>query len=205
MAMREMLVFFFAIITQAHLLFDINKNLDDLYPTYKLIEDTIKNDPKLIFKIKKSFFPAMNYRYWQVDGAEVVPISACMALHPDTEQDLRAQCNITGKFGEKLVEKPTPASDCWKFHWTNSLLMNLIPGDMLLAMDPILTSLIYSDIVRSLHTRGLTLILTVNITSSPTICHEPVDVVEQSFALYLTSVSVFISLIQGAPWAGELP
>ena len=192
MAMKEMLVFFLAITAQAYLRPDINGNLDYLYPTYKLIEDTIKNDPKLVFKIKKSFFPAMNFRYWQVDGAEVVPISACMALHPDTEQDLRAQCNITGKFGEMLVKKPsTPDSNFWKFHWTNSLLMNLIPGDMLLAMDPLMTSLIYSDIVRSLHTRRLRLILTVNITSSSAICHEPVNVVEQSFALYLTSVSVF--------------
>ena len=190
MAAKET-IFFFAIITQAYLHHpDINGNLDYLYPTYKLIEDTIKNDPKLLFKIKKSFFPAMSYRYWQVDGAEVVPISACMALHPDTEQDLLAQCNITGKFGEMLVKEHEPV--CWKFHWTNSLLMNLIPGDMLLSMDPAMTIVSYSAIVNSVHTRRLRLNLAVNITTSPAICHETANVVEQSFALYLTSVSVFL-------------
>ena len=50
--------------------FFINDNLDSLYSTYSLIEDAIKGDPKLGFIIKKAFFPAMNYRYWQLDGTE---------------------------------------------------------------------------------------------------------------------------------------
>ena len=50
--------------------FFINVNLDSLYSMYSLIEDAIKSDPKLGFIIKKAFFPAMNYCYWQLDGAE---------------------------------------------------------------------------------------------------------------------------------------
>ena len=50
--------------------FFINDNLDSLYSMYSLIEDAIKSDPKLGFIIKKAFFLAMNYRYWQLDGTE---------------------------------------------------------------------------------------------------------------------------------------
>ena len=61
--------------------FFINDNLDSLYSTYNLIEDTIKSDPNLHFKIKKAFFPTMNYRHWQLDGAEVIPIRVCVTFN----------------------------------------------------------------------------------------------------------------------------
>ena len=186
MAMRAALIAILVIATQAHRS-DNNANLDSLYPTYKLIEDTIKNDPKLLFKIKKVFFPAMNFRYWQVDGAEVIPIYVTLALQDDTEQEYLTQCNVSGKIGEKLVEKST---EIWRFQWTNSLLLNLIPGDILLAMDPLLTMTTYSGIVTSLYNRGLKLHLLLNITSSSDICHKSVNEVEQSVALFLSSVSV---------------
>ena len=184
MAMRAALIVILVIVTQARS--DNNENLDSLYPTYKLIEDTIKNDPKLLFKIKKVFFPAMNFRYWQVDGAEVIPIYVTLALQDDTEQEYLTQCNVSGKIGEKLVK----STEIWRFQWTNSLLLNLIPGDILLAMDPLFTMTTYSGIVTSLYNRRLKLHLLLNITSSSDICHKSVNEVEQSVALFLSSVSV---------------
>lgn len=184
MAMRAALIAILVTVTQARS--DNNENLDSLYPTYKLIEDTIKNDPKLLFKIKKVFFPAMNFRYWQVDGAEVIPIYVTLALQDDTEQEYLTQCNVSGKIGEKLVK----STEIWRFQWTNSLLLNLIPGDILLAMDPLLTMTTYSGIVTSLYNRRLKLHLLLNITSSSDICHKSVNEVEQSVALFLSSVSV---------------
>ena len=186
MAMTVAMIAILAIATQAHRP-DNNANLDSLYPTYKLIEDTIKNDPKLLFKIKKVFFPAMNFRYWQVDGAEVIPIHVTLALQDDTEQEYLTQCNVSGKIGEKLVEKST---EIWWFQWTNSLLLNLIPSDILLAMDPLLSTTTYSGIVTSLYNRRLKLHLSLNITGSSDICHKSVNEVEQSVALLLSSVSL---------------
>ena len=162
----------------------INDNLDSLYSTYSLIEDTITSDPKLCFIIKKAFFPAMNYRYWQLDGAEVIPIDVCVTFH---ETLPKVQCNSTGTLdSEERIKQHSEA--CWIFQWTNSLLLNLIPVDTLLAMDTILTGTIYSDIVESRRNRELRLSLQLNGSLLP--CHPTLDHLEQTLALYFSSVCI---------------
>ena len=60
--------------------FFINVNLDSLYFMYSLIEDAIKSDPKLGLIIKKASFPVMNYRYWQLDGTELLLKKICQSF-----------------------------------------------------------------------------------------------------------------------------
>ena len=168
--------------------FFINDNLDSLYSTYNLIEDTIKGDPKLHFKIKKAFFPAMNYRYWQLDGAEVIPIQVCVTFN---KLPPLIQCDGTvNMFDEQHLDA------CWTFLWTNSLLMNLIPGDTLLVMDVILTTLIYSDIVESRRNRELSLSVQLNGSLLP--CQPSSDQLEQTFALFFSSVSIISTEVLNA-------
>ena len=166
----------------------LTDNLDTLYSIYNLIRDTIKSDPKLVFKIQKDFFPAMNSPYWKLDGVEVIPIQTCVAMHNTTEQQHWTQCNNTGTFGEELARR---SQICWTFQWTNCLLLNLIPGDILMAMDTILTSTVYSEIVHSSRYRTLVLTIPVHLKEfSQILCQASVDEVEQTFALFLSSVSI---------------
>ena len=41
----------------------VHNDLDYLYPIYKLIDNAVKNDHKLMFKMNQVFFPAMNFRF----------------------------------------------------------------------------------------------------------------------------------------------
>ena len=136
----------------------IDDNLESLYSAYKLIEDTVKSDQKLTFKINQAFSPIINFRYWQVDGAEVVPIEVCVTLHE--QPSVLIPCNAIGVSGSNEVT--TNCTACWNFQWTNSLLLNLVPGDILLAMDPTITTFLYSEILQSSHHRRLHLDLHLN-------------------------------------------
>lgn len=156
----------------------VDNNLESLYFAYKLIEDTVKSDDEQAFKLKQAFFPAMNYRYWQVDGAEVIPIEVCVILYDNPSL---IQCDAIGMTGWKQERNCTT---CWNFQWTNSLL---IPGDILLAMDTTTTTILYSDIVQSSHNCRLHLDLHLNRSL---LFHQySLDDYEQAFALFLSRVS----------------
>ena len=158
----------------------IDDNLESLYSAYMLIEDTVKSDQKLTFKINQAFSPAINDRFWQVDGAEVVPIEVCVTLND--QPSVLIPCNAIG-----AKDAMWNCTACWNFQWTNSLLLNLIPGDILLAMDPTITAVLYSDILQSLHHRRLHLDLHLN--DSTLLQRYSLDDYKQVFALFLTSVS----------------
>ena len=158
----------------------VHNKLDSLYPTYKLIDNAVKNDHKLMFKMKQVFFPAMNFRFWQVDGAEVIPIDVCVMFHESIAQ-LPTKQGSAMNIEDDLVRD---FEQCWSFLWTNSLLLNLIPGDILLAMDPCFTAILYSDIVGSYRPRGLIMRLSLHLNGS----HSLEDY-EQAFALFVCLVS----------------
>ena len=153
--------------------------IESLYPTYKVIHDAVWSQPKLVFKISQAFFPVMNYRYWQVDGAEIIPIDIC----------------LTFKYNESLIqtnvsntnEEEQNSTARWNFQWTNSLLMNLIPGDILLAMDPTFTNILYSGIVESVKNRRL--FLNLNLNGDPLGDTNSFEIYEQALALFLCHVS----------------
>ena len=166
--------------TETAQVYFVHDNLDYLYPTYKLIDNAVKNDHKLMFKMKQVFFPAMNFRSWQVDGAEFIPIDVCVMFHESIAQLPPKQGNAMN-VEDDLVRG---FEQCWFFLWTNSLLLNLIPGDILLAMDPCFTAILYSDIVGSYRPRGLTIRLSLHLNGS----HSLEDY-EQAFALFLCLVS----------------
>lgn len=160
-----------------------SKGEESLYLIYKQIQDTVRSQPQLTFKLQLAFFPVMNYRYWQVDGAEVIPINVCVTFYDSTQSDLRQNASTTT--GEEMVN----TSKCWCFQWTNSLLMNIIPGDVLLAIDTTLANLFYSRIVGSTRNRLLELSLDINTTSSHG--NHSLDDYEQALALFLISVSKY--------------
>lgn len=156
-------------------------NLESLYPSYEVIKDAIESDPKLVYKLKQTFNPPVNYRYWQVDGVEVIPISVKVSFLAQN-----STCNVTGK-GQQST-----SMQYWTFQWTNSLLLNLIWGDLLLAMDPSITAFLYSSIVQSHNNRQVKLNLHLNTSALP--CNHVLDELKQAIALFLCTVSNCLKL-----------
>ena len=68
--------------------FFINDNLDSLYSTYNLIEDTIKSDPKLGFITMKALIPAMIYCYW------IIQIFGFQSLAPNFSSKNPEKCSF---------------------------------------------------------------------------------------------------------------
>ena len=151
--------------------------VESLYPAYKAIHDTVWSQPKLVFKIRQAFFPVMNYRYWQIDGAEVIPIDVCLQFNGSSIQNNASN----------IREEAENSTTCWEFQWTNSLLMNLIPGDILLAMDPIFTAILYSNIVESYDNRRL--YLYIHLNGNLLEKYSSLEVYEQALALFFCHVS----------------
>ena len=112
---------------------------ESLYTTYKLIENAVLSDPKAIFKLREAFHPGIPERRWQVDGVQVVAIKLCLTFNPTNESEVCGKKNTT-------YEED--------FRWTNSYLLNLIPGQLLEAMDPLFYRITYSAIVPSSHKRS---------------------------------------------------
>ena len=152
-----------------------NRRLESIYPVYKLVEEAVENDPLSMFIIKQTFFPATNYRYWQVDGAEVVCFKVCVMI---SEAPLINNTNIIN-----ANDSSEGCTEHWTFHWTNSLLLNLIPGDLLLAMDPVQSVILYSNIVQHPYRRTASLKVDFNQSLS-------VADIEQALVLFLSMVSV---------------
>ena len=73
-----------------------------------------------MFKLNQAFLPAMNFRYWQVDGVEIIPIIIHVSIYDDVQEQASLMCNATE---EELQVHYTPVR--WAFMWTNSLLMSL--------------------------------------------------------------------------------
>ena len=157
----------------------ISDRIESLYPAYNAIHDAVWSQPKLVFKIRQTFFPVMNYRYWQVDGAEIIPIDICLTFKYN--QSLN-QTNVSN-----TNEEEQNSTTCWRFQWTNSLLINLIPGDILLAMDPTFTDILLSNIIESYANRGL--FLNLNLNGDSLGDTNSFEIYEQALALFLCHVS----------------
>ena len=146
------------------------------YTTYKLIEDAIVHDPEQLFRMRDAFFPTKNDRYWQVDGVKVLSVSVCISLANSTSH---LQCK--GEEGNDPVE-----TRCWSFHWTNSRLLNLISGEILLAMDIVTTKYIYPGIVGN---ANLQLDLKINQNTSMLRCLLVSERMERAVTNFLSWVS----------------
>lgn len=175
-----LVVLFLTTVTSNHL-----DNLESLYPAYKLIEEAVKANPIAMFKIKQTFFPSTNYRYWQVDGVEVIRFRLCVTLN-DTQQTQWIQTNVT-KMNESDINKN--CTMIWDFQWTNSLLLNIIPGDIFLAMDVTLSNILYSEISDSSSYRKVFLDVYLNLLSPVNM-----DDLEQAVVLFLSTVCSIVKL-----------
>ena len=149
------------------------------YATYKLIEDAIAHDPEQLFKMRDAFFPTKNDRYWQVDGVKVLSINVCVSLANSTSH---SQCEGEGKEDNDLGETKM----CWSFHWTNSRLLNIISGEILLAMDIVTTKYIYPGVVGD---ASLQLHLKFNINTSVMGCLLASNRMERAVTNFLSWVS----------------
>lgn len=159
----------------------IYRSMDPLYDAYSAIDKAMKSDPKIVFQLEQAFFPSINFRYWQVDGVEVIPINVTVTLLDQPSSKI--VCNSTS---DATAENLMKTSSFWWFQWSNSLLMNNIPGDVLLAMDPVMTAIIFSNIVGSYNFRLLD--LHININRSSLFCTLSMDSFEQALALVLSRV-----------------
>lgn len=156
--------------------------VESLYDVYRAIEDAVRRDPKQLFRINQAFFPSTNYRYWQVDGVDTIPIDVSVTIH---QQPTAIQCNAK-TWSTAEIKNAT----FWTFQWTSSLLMNHVPGDILMAMDNIITAMVYSEIVGSYRNRWLRLSLNINQSSLP--CNLLTEDFEQALALFLNRVSLLL-------------
>ena len=149
---------------------------DSIYSTYNQIENAVLSDPKLVFKLREVFHPVTTERRWQVDGVQVIPILLCINFNPAREADI---C------GTNKTLSPNTEYCKW-FQWTNSYLLNLISPELLLTMDPVVYSVIYSEIVRSVHSPFNLVQLTdieVNLSCVP------------SFDDFLSASALFLSWV----------
>ena len=117
------------------------------------------------------FLPHMNYHSWQLDGAEFIPIAVHMRFQSEAESITCNKNNHTIQFS---------------FMWTNSLLMSLTLGDLLLAMDNTVTVILYSDIVGSFGNRWMDIALCLNRSVPPS--QSATDDLQQAMALFLSQV-----------------
>ena len=146
------------------------------YSTYKLIEDALAQDPEQLFKMRDAFFSTKNDRYWQVDGVKVVSIYICVSLANSTSVlQCEGEANVLGE-----------TRKCWSFHWTNSRLLNLISGELLLAMDVVTTKYIYPGIVGN---ASLQLDLKINMNATTPECLLVSDRMEKAVTSFLSWVS----------------
>ena len=173
----ELLCVLLTILVLIEIVSSHDDNVESLYPGYKLIKDVIESNPKLVYKLKQTFNSPVNHRYWQIDGVEVIPIDVNVSFLVQN-----SMCSMTGK------EQQSSSLVYWEFQWTNSLLLNLIWGDLLLAMDPSITAFLYSSIVRSHFNRQAKLSLHLN--TSALSCNYTLDELKQAIALFLCIVSI---------------
>lgn len=115
---------------------------ESLYAAYRQIENGVLSDPKSIFKLREAFYPSTSNRNWNVDRVQVVPISFCLTFNSISK--LESCCNTN----------ETNITFCTSLRWTNSYLFNLIPGELLVAMDPVIYKVLYSVVVRSQHSKS---------------------------------------------------
>ena len=165
-------------------IWSIDDGVGSLFDAYRAIEEAMTRDTRIMFQLKQAFFPSVDLRYWQVDGVDVIPINVNISLLDRT--GVTVDCNFTSDstmMDKQVVKRFTS----WHFQWTNSLLMNNIPGDVLLAMDPVFTAIIYSNIVESSRNRVVGLQLGIN--KSSLFCTLSEDSFEQALALFLSRVS----------------
>ena len=156
----------------------VSDYLESLYPAYKEIKDTVWSQCELIFKLKQTFFSGRNDRYWQVDGAELIPIDVCMTFYEFSNESTNSAAT-----GKETLTSQNHSTSCWPFQWTNSLLMNIIPGDILLAMDSVYAGIIYASVVESSHYRWLQMHLQLNAAGNLSL-----EDYRQATALFFTSV-----------------
>lgn len=149
------------------------KYSDSIYFTYNQIENAVLSDPKLVFKLRQAFHPVITERRWQVDGVQVVPIVLCVNFNPAHEADI---CGTN--------ETLSPNTEyCKWFQWTNSYLLNLISPELLLTMDPVFYSVIYSEIVKSVYNSVQLTDIEVNSSCVP------------SFDDFLSASALFLSWV----------
>ena len=131
---------------------------ESIYSTYTQIENAVLSNTKLIFKLREAFHPVITERRWQVDNVQVVPIQLCISFINQVHDAKICGTNTTADGNTK---------HCEDFRWTDSYLLNLISPELLLTMDPVVYLVIYSEIVRSLHSKSnLAKLSAIHVNSS---------------------------------------
>ena len=153
-----------------------------IYPIYKKLESMVTNDPETLYQMRQAFFSAFQISHFvETERDNVVRIKVCW-VHNETRPP-PACSSVDSNNQTAMIE-----TQCRHFRWSGSPALNMIAAEQLLAFDPILTGMIYSRFVGSVHHQ--TIILVVNISPDVFPCTPSEDDLIQATVLLLTWVSV---------------
>ena len=118
-----------------------------IYHIYKKLETILTNDTEALYTMKQAFFPVLEPHFWESARVNVVLIRVCVIT-----DETMMKCNSSGGNNSMFIK-----TQCWSFRWSSSPALNRITIGQLLAFEPLLTSLVYSNFVgkvwlRSAHT-----------------------------------------------------
>ena len=99
--------------------------------------DHFTNDTEALYTMKQAFFPALEPHLWESARVNVVLIRVCVIT-----DETMMKCNSSGENNSMFIK-----TQCWSFRWSNSPALNRITIGQLLAFDPVLTSIAYTNFV----------------------------------------------------------
>ena len=144
---------------------------------YKKLEKIVTSDTEALCSMKQAFFPTLQPHFWESARVNVVLIRVCVIT-----DETMMKCNSSGGNNSMFMK-----SQCWKFRWSSSPALNRISVGQLLAFDPVLTFIIYSNFVGSVWPRSAYTVF--RITSAVFPCVPQESDFTQALVLLLSWVS----------------
>ena len=153
-----------------------------VYPIYKKLEAIVKNDTEVLYTMKQAFFPVLEPHFWESARVNVVLIRVCVVT-----DETMMKCNSSGGNNSMFIK-----TQCWSFRWSSSPALNRITIGQLLAFDPVLTSIIYSNFVGKVWPRSAHTLF--RITSAVFPCVPQESDFTQALVLLLSWVSAAVAI-----------
>ena len=115
-----------------------------IYPLYKKLETILTNDTEVLYTMKQAFFPVLDPHFWESARIYVVKIRVCVLT-----DETMMKCNSSGGNNSVFIK-----TQCWSFQCSSSPALNRITIGQLLAFDPVLTPIVYSQFVGKVWSRS---------------------------------------------------
>ena len=155
---------------------------EKIYAIYKKLEAIVTSDTEALCSMKQAFFPALEPHFWESTRVNVVLIRVCVKA-----DETMMKCNSSGRNNSIFTN-----TQCWIFRGSSSPALNRIAVGQLLAFDPVLTSIIYSNFVGKVWPRSAYTLF--RITSAVFPCVPQESDFTQAIVLLLSWVSAVLKL-----------